>query len=85
MRSAITRAVEEIQSQYHLEVGIISAGEKERRVFIKLPAIKKYIYIQPYTSKAKIKSLIREALKEEKAFQEIMSKASINAKQKSIF
>ncbi|MCP6719719.1 MAG: hypothetical protein KJI72_00115 [Patescibacteria group bacterium] len=68
MRTAITRAVEEIRTQYNLSDEVI-ADEFSRMVKINLPAIKKEIAIKFYTPKADIKKQIRQALKEEKLTQ----------------
>mgnify|MGYP001571946441 CR=1 FL=1 len=82
MRTAITRAVEEIKNQYRISGDTIRADESLRGVVIELPATKKFIHIPAYTSKAKIKTLIRKSLKDEKCFQEIMESARLTARQK---
>ena len=75
MRSAITRAVEEIKRQYNLAEGLLSADERERVIRINFPATKKFISIPPYTEKSKIKASIRKFLKDEEGFQDMMRQA----------
>ena len=72
MRTALTRAVEEIENQYRFVDGLILPDEKERSIRINFPAIKKIISIPQYTAKSRIKAIIREAMRGEKEFQEMM-------------
>ena len=65
MRTAITRAVEEIRAQHGLSEKEVVAQEHLRGIEINLPNTKEYLFIPPYTPKEKVMSMVRVFLKEE--------------------
>jgi hypothetical protein len=69
MRTAITRAVEEIRVQYGIHESMLSANESDRTIVISTPKTRKTIIVKELTPKDKIKSAIRRELKSDKVLR----------------